>query len=160
MEELPGGGDEPGGVVHLVAVPDAVEGAVQGAAQQDGGQLRVVDAVGEGGLESGQFADLRAVANALSGGGAPEIVARTPAATRAAADQALHAAFAAGLDRVFLICGVAGVVAGVVVLLLVRPAQATARVAAVDDGSAGASPGGPVIPAPGDGGQMPTGANG
>ncbi|ABW12955.1 drug resistance transporter, EmrB/QacA subfamily [Parafrankia sp. EAN1pec] len=109
--------------------------------------------------DSGQFDDPQATASALSGGGAPEIIAHVPAAARAAVDQALHAAFAAGLDRVFLISGIAGVVAGAVVLLLVRPEQAAAR-AAADDGPADAVPGGPAIPSPGDGSQVPTGANG
>jgi len=109
--------------------------------------------------DSGQFDDPRTTASALSGGGAPEIIANAPAATRAAVDQALHAAFAAGLDRVFLISGIAGVVTGAVVLLLVRPKPADAR-AAAGDNPADAAPGGPAIPSPGDGSQVPTGANG
>ncbi|OHV30255.1 multidrug MFS transporter [Parafrankia soli] len=109
--------------------------------------------------DSGQFDDPQATASALSGGGAPEIIARVPAAARAAVDQALHAAYADGLDRVFLISGAAALVAGVAVLLLVRPVPTAPRAAAADGPAGAAVPGGPAIPAPG-GSQLPTGANG
>jgi hypothetical protein len=61
------------------------------------------------------------VARALSGGQAPRLLAGVPAAERAALDRSLHAAAVSGVQWAYLISGVAGVVAGVAVLVLMRP---------------------------------------
>lgn len=107
--------------------------------------------------DSGQFADPAGSADALSGGGAPEILARTPVDARAAVNHALRAAFSNGLDLIFLICGIAGLVAGIAVLLLVRSGPTAPETE--PDAAAGVAPGDHTIPSPG-GGQIPTTANG
>jgi EmrB/QacA subfamily drug resistance transporter len=68
----------------------------------------------------GRMPDPHAVASALSGGRAQAVLAAVPADRRAAAGQLAHAAFAAGLDRVYLIAGCGGIAAGLLVLALVR----------------------------------------
>lgn len=111
---------------------------------------------------SGQFDD-PAAAGALSGGGAPELLTRVPAAARDAADHALRTAFTAGLDRIFLVCGIAGLLAGAAVLTLVRPALTGPGPTSTLDGdtpaSDGVAPAGLPTPTRGDGGPVPTGAN-
>ncbi|MEU1623225.1 MFS transporter [Streptomyces sp. NPDC005722] len=72
-------------------------------------------------------------ARALAGGGARELLARVPSERRAAADHALHAAFAAGLDAAALAAGVAGLLAGAVVLVLVRERPGVAAPAAAPE---------------------------
>jgi predicted MFS family arabinose efflux permease len=61
------------------------------------------------------------VAHNLAGGQAREVLAQA-GAHRAALDSTLHAAAADGLDLIFLVSGIAGIVGGLVVLILVRPA--------------------------------------
>jgi len=58
------------------------------------------------------------LANALSGGEAGAVMARTPALT-----PVVHRAFAAGLDMTFVVAAGLGVVAGVLVLVFVRPSK-------------------------------------
>ncbi len=62
------------------------------------------------------------LAHALAGGQAPKILASTPTGARAVLDDALHHASLSGLHGAFLVAGVAGVLAGIVVLVMVRPA--------------------------------------
>ena len=69
---------------------------------------------------SGTVPDPQTAASALSGGRAGMVIASTPPEHRAAAEQLVHAAFATGLDRVYLTAGAIGLVAGALVLLLVR----------------------------------------
>jgi EmrB/QacA subfamily drug resistance transporter len=69
---------------------------------------------------SGKVPDPRAASSALSGGRAGMVIGQTPPEHRAAAVQLVHAAFATGLDRVYLTAGIVGLAAGVLVLLLVR----------------------------------------
>ncbi|MBY8887637.1 MFS transporter [Streptomyces sp. PTM05] len=71
---------------------------------------------------TGHVADPHGAASALAGGAAPELLAHTPPAARPAATHAVHAAFASGLDAAALTAGAVGVVAGVLVLLMVRNA--------------------------------------
>ncbi|MBC3844367.1 MFS transporter [Streptacidiphilus sp. 4-A2] len=73
---------------------------------------------------SGKVPDPQAAASALSGGRAGAVLAQAPADHRAAAEQLVHTAFAAGLDRVYLVAGIIGLVAGAMVLLLVRRSSA------------------------------------
>jgi EmrB/QacA subfamily drug resistance transporter len=61
-------------------------------------------------------------AQALAGGGARELLAHAPASAHASVEHALRTAFASGLDTAAVVAGAIGVVAGVLVLLLVRPA--------------------------------------
>ncbi|MEP6559447.1 MAG: MFS transporter [Nakamurella sp.] len=61
-----------------------------------------------------------ASAQGIAAGGMPEIVASVPAPSRLVAEQSLKAAFADGLDTVFLVAGVAGVVVGILIVLLIR----------------------------------------
>ncbi|WP_406277616.1 MFS transporter [Embleya sp. NBC_00896] len=70
--------------------------------------------------------DPHAAAEALGGGRASGITAAAPADARESVLDALRAAFAAGLDRTFVVCGVLGIAAGVLVLLTVRDAPAPA----------------------------------
>jgi EmrB/QacA subfamily drug resistance transporter len=60
------------------------------------------------------------VANALAGGQAYAVIAKAPSGQRPELVAAIHGAFASGLDAAFLVAGIAGVVAGLAVLVLVR----------------------------------------
>ncbi|MFJ2742844.1 MFS transporter [Streptomyces sp. NPDC087440] len=66
----------------------------------------------------GATADAQEAAHVLAGGGAAALRGRVP-------DEALYAAFASGLDGAALVAGAAGVLAGVAVLVFLRPAAAT-----------------------------------
>ncbi|MFF4227954.1 MFS transporter [Streptomyces sp. NPDC001820] len=72
--------------------------------------------------DSKAFADSGAAAELVTGGQSSAVLAELPAQSRAAAAGAIKDAYAAGLDQVFLVSGVAAVAAGVLVLLLVRRA--------------------------------------
>ena len=63
-----------------------------------------------------------AAAHALAGGQAPGLLHAVPVQARGALDDALHAASLSGLHGSFLVAGVSGVLAGLVVLVMVRPA--------------------------------------
>jgi EmrB/QacA subfamily drug resistance transporter len=63
-------------------------------------------------------------AHALGGGQAPHLLQHVPAAARKATDHALHVASLSGLQGVFLVAGVGGLVVGLLVLWMVRPARA------------------------------------
>ena len=60
------------------------------------------------------------VASALAGGQARAVIGAAPASRRGDLIGAIHGAFASGLDAAFLVAGIAGVCAGLVVLVLVR----------------------------------------
>ena len=62
-----------------------------------------------------------AAAHALAGGQAPGLLHAVPAQARQALDSALHAASLSGLHGAFLVAGVSGVLAGIAVLVMVRP---------------------------------------
>jgi EmrB/QacA subfamily drug resistance transporter len=68
----------------------------------------------------GHLADPHAAASALSGGRAQAVLAAVPADQRDTVRQLVHASFAAGLDRVYLVAGVTGIAAGLLVFALVR----------------------------------------
>jgi hypothetical protein len=70
--------------------------------------------------------DATGVSRALAGGQAPVLLQNAPAAVRGALDSALHAGAVAGVQLTFLVSGVVGVLAGLAVLVLVRPARPTA----------------------------------
>ncbi|MFJ8744394.1 MFS transporter [Embleya sp. NPDC127516] len=70
--------------------------------------------------------DPHATAEALGGGRAQEIAAAAPADSRDVVLGTLREAFAAGMDRTFVLCGVLGIAAGALVLLTGRAAPATA----------------------------------
>ncbi|MFI6344274.1 MFS transporter [Streptomyces sp. NPDC050560] len=70
---------------------------------------------------SGLFGDGDAKADLVTGGQADTLLAAVPEGTRDAARRTVEDAYASGLDQVFLVGGVAAVVAGLLVLLLVRP---------------------------------------
>jgi EmrB/QacA subfamily drug resistance transporter len=63
------------------------------------------------------------LANALAGGQSKAVIGKAPAAGRAQLVDAIHTAFASGLDAAFLVAGLVGVLTGVAVLLLVRPGK-------------------------------------
>ncbi|TYP88504.1 MFS transporter [Blastococcus xanthinilyticus] len=65
-------------------------------------------------------------ASALTAGQAPELLAATDPGARAGLADALGAAYADGLGPLFLACGVAGIVGGLLVVLLVRAAPPSA----------------------------------
>ena len=65
------------------------------------------------------------VTDALTGGQASRVLAATPPAARPALDAVFHTAFAAGLDRIFVVAGLAALVAAVLVAVAGRPASAT-----------------------------------
>ncbi|MCX5384300.1 MFS transporter [Streptomyces sp. NBC_00083] len=85
---------------------------------------------------SGTVPDADRGAAALAGGQAQRLVEAAPAGHRDAAQHLVHQAFAAGLDRVFLLSALAAGLGGLVVLALVRPA------------APGAGGGGHAAPAP------------
>jgi hypothetical protein len=66
--------------------------------------------------------DPSGLASALSAGQAPQLVASADPAMRGGFADLLGAAYADGLRDVFLACGAAGIVGGLLVLLLVRAA--------------------------------------
>jgi EmrB/QacA subfamily drug resistance transporter len=66
--------------------------------------------------------DPEQTAHALAGGQAGRILAALPDGLRDTVDRALHGAAAAGLDASFLVAAGVGVLGGIAVLILVRPA--------------------------------------
>jgi EmrB/QacA subfamily drug resistance transporter len=78
------------------------------------------------------------VAGALGGGQAHKVLASVPTDGRAALDHAIHLAFAAGLNRIYLIAGITGLAAGVLCLLVIRPRRRELQEGLVEiDGAAG-----------------------
>ena len=77
---------------------------------------------------TGHTADAHGTAQALAGGGARAVLAHTPAGARAATGHLLRGAFTSGLDSAALWAGGAALVAGVLALLMVRPADPEAAV--------------------------------
>ena len=75
------------------------------------------------------------VAQALAGGQAPAVLRAAPASARAALDSAFHAAAVSGVQLAFLVSGIVGVLAGLAVLGLVRPAKAARSAEASGRGS-------------------------
>jgi EmrB/QacA subfamily drug resistance transporter len=69
---------------------------------------------------SGSIADPGAAAQDLTAGGYPDLLAHTSTGTQHALEHLLRSAYAAGLDRIFLVSGITALVAGVAVLGLVR----------------------------------------
>lgn len=65
--------------------------------------------------------DQGAAAEAVGSGGAPAIIAAAPPGLSDDVRTTVEGAFAAGLDRVFTVCGAVGLAAGVLVLIAVRP---------------------------------------
>jgi EmrB/QacA subfamily drug resistance transporter len=65
-----------------------------------------------------------AIAHGLAGGQAPKLLNQVPSALRTHLDSVLHAASISGLHGVFLVSGISGVLAGLAVLVMVRPASA------------------------------------
>jgi EmrB/QacA subfamily drug resistance transporter len=61
------------------------------------------------------------LAKAIAGGQSQAVLHAAPAATQAGLDQAIHAAFASGLNAVLVICGVAGLIGAVIVAVALRP---------------------------------------
>jgi MFS family permease len=81
-------------------------------------QSRVASALsGHPGLGSSR------VATAVSGGQAQHILAVLPLARRQAATTAIHAAFASGLNTIFIVSGVIALAAGVSTIVLLRPSR-------------------------------------
>ncbi|MFK4190014.1 MFS transporter [Streptomyces sparsogenes] len=75
-------------------------------------------------------------ASALAAGQARGLVDAAPAADRSAVQQLVRAAFAAGLDRVFVVSALAAALGGLIVLVFVRPSHGTAAVAATGHATA------------------------
>ena len=68
-----------------------------------------------------------ASARGIAAGGTQQILAAVPPDSRSVAEQALHTAFADGLDTVFLVAGVTGVLSGLLIVGLVRSRAAVRR---------------------------------
>ena len=81
--------------------------------------------------------DATGVSRALAGGQAPLLVRYAPSAVRGPLDSGLHASAVAGVQWTFLVSGIAGVLAGLAVLVLVRPPREAAY-AEVSGAEAGA----------------------
>ena len=75
-----------------------------------------------GTLERRHITNANGVAHALAGGQAPGLLRAVPATARTSLDDALHAASLSGLHGAFLVAGISGVLAGLIVLVMVRPA--------------------------------------
>jgi len=123
----------------LAAVPRERSGMASGAVntvRQMGfavgvSVLGTVFATGASGvLRDAGTPDPSGVASALSAGQAPVLVAGAEPRARAGLADVLGDGYAAGLDGVFLACGLTAVVGGVLVLLLVRAAPPSAPSAA------------------------------
>jgi EmrB/QacA subfamily drug resistance transporter len=121
--------------VLVSAAIDAVPGPLAGTASAAVNTFRQLGlAVGIAGLGT-LFAD-RLSAVVLSAGGSPQladalpagqagrVLATAPPASRGNLDALVHTAFAAGLDRIFTVAGIAALVAAVLVVALVRPHRA------------------------------------
>jgi hypothetical protein len=65
------------------------------------------------------------VAQALSGGQARYLLKAVPSQSRGQLDSALHASSVHGVQWVFIISGITGVVAALAVFVLMRPARVT-----------------------------------
>ncbi|MFG2128799.1 MFS transporter [Streptomyces sp. NPDC048751] len=87
----------------------------------------------------GTVPDADRAASALAGGQAQRLIQAAPPAHRDAARHLVHQAFAAGMDRVFLLSATAAALGGLIVLILVRPQPRTTT--AHGDGA-------PTVPAP------------
>lgn len=74
--------------------------------------------------DSGLFADSDSAAELVTGGQSEAALATVAEPSRAAAQRVVEDAYATGLDQVFLIGGLVAVVAGVLVLLVVRGSAA------------------------------------
>jgi hypothetical protein len=70
------------------------------------------------------FPHTDALADLVTGGQSAAVLASVPGESRAAAQRVIEDAYAAGLDRVFLAGGLLAVVAGLLVLLVVRGSAA------------------------------------
>ncbi len=77
------------------------------------------------------------VAGALAGGQSKAVIAQLPAGSRVALVHQIHVAFASGLDAAFVVAGLAGLLAGLLVLVLVRPDKSGGEPAAASWDSAG-----------------------
>ncbi|OCC10616.1 MFS transporter [Streptomyces sp. PTY087I2] len=77
-------------------------------------------AIGRNMADSGLFSDSDSAAELVTGGQSARLLAELPSGAREAGERAIEQAYAAGLDRAFLVSGVAAVLAGVLVLILVR----------------------------------------
>ncbi|MER7663792.1 MULTISPECIES: MFS transporter [unclassified Streptomyces] len=90
-------------------------------------------AIGRKLADNGSFADSDAAAELVTGGRSASVVAELPAQAQAAGARAVEDAYAAGLDQVFLVSGLAALLAGVLVLLLVRRSPEHHDTAVPDD---------------------------
>jgi EmrB/QacA subfamily drug resistance transporter len=82
------------------------------------------------------------VSRALAGGQAPVLLHTAPAGARGALDDALHAASVSGVQWTFWVSGIAGVIAGLAVLAMVRPPRigdeaGAGRAVEAEDGGGG-----------------------
>ena len=65
-------------------------------------------------------------AHALSGGQAQRVLQAVPPGRRDQVNGVIHSATASGVEAVMLVAGVLGVLAGIAIILLIRPAKTTA----------------------------------
>jgi EmrB/QacA subfamily drug resistance transporter len=72
-------------------------------------------------LAAHHVAHATAAAHGLAGGQAPFLLTHAPAASRAALDHALHVASISGLQSAFVVAGIAGLLAGGLAYVLIRP---------------------------------------
>ena len=78
-------------------------------------------------------ADSGRLAKAVAGGQSQAVLGNAPPAARAGLDQAIHAAFASGLNATLVICGVAGLIGAVIVAVALRPNASEQPLAAPDE---------------------------
>jgi EmrB/QacA subfamily drug resistance transporter len=86
--------------------------------------------LGDSIANSGVFANARAAAGRAAQGQAQAVIAAAAHGSRAGASNAIHAAYASGQNDIYMIAGLVGVFAGIIVLALVRPAGEPALVPA------------------------------
>jgi predicted MFS family arabinose efflux permease len=92
--------------------------------------------------------DAGGVARSLAGGQAPLLLGRAPERTRGALSSGLHAASVSGLQWTFLVSGIAGVLAGLAVLVLVRTTSAAEDAPTAAHEPDGAAPDSPAAAEP------------
>ncbi|MEV0685483.1 MFS transporter [Nocardia sp. NPDC050378] len=82
--------------------------------------------------EAATFADPHAAASALGGGRAAELIAQAPPRAQESVHHVVHAAFTAGLDRIFYTAGIGAIAGAVIVFTLVRKRETATPVQPVE----------------------------
>ncbi|WP_051054227.1 MFS transporter [Frankia sp. QA3] len=86
----------------------------------------VFTARAQGSLSARGVPDAAQLAHAIAGGGTPALLQTAPSAGRQLLDSAAHGAAVSGVQATFAVAGALGILAGLLVIVLMRPAEAHA----------------------------------